>query len=37
MPNLSLRRDLEPNKYGIFTPPIFDFIIQCNYQLDGED
>ena len=36
---LPLRRDYEPNKYGIFTPPksnAADLVLQSNYQVDGE-
>ena len=36
--NLLLRRDYEPNKYGIFTPPstgAADLVLQSNYQVDG--
>ena len=36
--NLPLRRDYEPNKYGIFTPPrseAADLVLQSNYQVDG--
>ena len=36
--NLSLRRDYEPNRYGIFTPPstgAADLVLQSNYQVDG--
>ena len=36
--NLPLRRDFEPNKYGIFTPPrsnAADLVLQSNYQVDG--
>ena len=36
--NLPLRRDYEPNKYGIFTPPstgAADLVLQSNYQIDG--
>ena len=36
--NLTLRRDYEPNKYGIFTPPstgAADLVLQSNYQIDG--
>ena len=35
---LSLRRDYEPNRYGIFTPPssgAADLVLQSNYQVDG--
>ena len=38
MYNLPLRRDYEPNKYGIFTPPrsgAADLVLQSNYQVDG--
>ena len=37
--NLPLRRDYEPNKYGIFTPPssgAADLVLQSNYQVDGK-
>ena len=36
--NLPLRRDYEPNKYGIFTPPstgASNLVLQSNYQVDG--
>ena len=36
--NLPLRRDYEPNRYGIFTPPrsgAADLVLQSNYQVDG--
>ena len=36
--HLPLRRDYEPNKYGIFTPPssgAADLILKSNYQVDG--
>ena len=36
--NLPLRRDYEPNKYGIFTPPkssAADLVLESNYQIDG--
>ena len=36
--NLILRRDYEPNKSGIFTPPksgAADLVLQSNYQIDG--
>ena len=36
--SLPLRRDYEPNKYGIFTPPssgAADLVLQSNYQVDG--
>ena len=36
--NLPLRRDYEPNRYGIFTPPssgAADLVLQSNYQIDG--
>ena len=36
--NLPLRRDYEPNKYGIFTPPssgAANLVLQSNYQIDG--
>ena len=36
--NLPLRRDYEPNKYGIFTPPssgAADLVLPSNYQVDG--
>ena len=36
--NLLLRRDYEPNKYGIFTPPssgAADLVLKSNYQVDG--
>ena len=35
---LPLRRDYEPNKYGIFTPPssgAADLVLKSNYQVDG--
>ena len=35
---LPLRRDFEPNKYGIFTPPrsgAADLVLKSNYQVDG--
>ena len=38
MYSLPLRRDFEPNKYGIFTPPssgAADLVLQSNYQVDG--
>ena len=37
MYNSPLRRDYEPNKYGIFTPPVSgaaDLVLQSNYQVD---
>ena len=37
--NLPLRRDYEPNKYGIFTPPssgAADLVLQSNYKVDGK-
>ena len=37
--NLILRRDFEPNKYGIFTPPAneaADLVLTSNYKVDGE-
>ena len=36
--NLILRRDYEPNKYGIFTPPssgAADLVLTTNYNVDG--
>ena len=36
---LPLRRDYEPNKYGIFTPPrsnAADLVLESNYRVDGE-
>jgi len=36
--NLILRRDFEPNKYGVFTPPssgAADLILTTNYHTDG--
>ena len=36
--NLPLRRDYEPNRYGIFTPPssgAANLVLQSNYQVDG--
>ena len=36
--NLPLRRDYEPNRYGIFTPPSTgadNLVLQSNYQVDG--
>ena len=36
--NLILRRDFEPNKYGIFTPPstgAADLVLTTNYNVDG--
>jgi len=36
--NLILRRDYEPNKYGIFTPPpsgAADIVVPTNYHVDG--
>ena len=35
--NLPLRRDYEPNKYGIFTPPssgAANLVLQSNYQMN---
>ena len=38
--NLVLRRDLDPNRYGIFNPPpstgASDFVLTTNYRVDGE-
>ena len=37
--NLILRRDNEPNRYGIFTPPssgAADLVLNTNYHMDGE-
>jgi hypothetical protein len=37
--NLVLRRDFEPNRYGIFTPPTTnasDLVLATNYKVDGE-
>ena len=37
--NLILRRDNEPNKYGVFTPPssgAADLVLNTNYHVDGE-
>ena len=37
--NLILRRDNEPNRYGIFTPPssgAADLVLNTNYHVDGE-
>ncbi len=36
--NLVLRRDYEPNKYGVFTPPVSgaaDLVLTTNYHTDG--
>jgi hypothetical protein len=36
--NLILRRDYEPNKYGVFTPPASgaaDLVLTTNYHIDG--
>ena len=36
--NLVLRRDYEPNKYGVFTPPASgaaDLVLTTNYHIDG--
>ncbi len=36
--NLTLRRDYEPNKYGVFTPPASgaaDLVLTTNYHADG--
>ena len=36
--NLILRRDYEPNKYGVFTPPVSgasDLVLTTNYHADG--
>ena len=36
--NLTLRRDYEPNKYGVFTPPASgaaDLVLTTNYHTDG--
>ena len=36
---LPLRRDYEPKKYGIFTPPrsnAADLVLESNYRVDGE-
>ena len=36
---LNLKRNYEPNKYGIFTPPstgAADLILSTNYKIDGQ-
>ena len=37
--NLVLRRDFEPNRYGVFTPPTTNasnLVLDSNYKVDGE-
>ena len=37
--NLILKRDFDPNRYGVFTPPksnAVDLVLTTNYQVDGE-